>query len=333
MAFRHPSTFVDWHPKLTTFEWALCRYDFAILEDDAGGDGGSATLAVERGRGFLFPISRDFDRSGGIDSERKLLTRAGSKLAPLRGPTRVADVPAMNASDAETPAIAAPTPKQGSSEWLKAAQQQLPANATELQRRRLLVEEAEKRAAEARAMVALAKHDVTMSLNPSAERKGSGTKAAESSGGVGGGGGDGVPDTAEAASVLRSGSGSATAGSISTAIDKSSTPGHAAGLSRDEQRQRLQAVDRLRGEKAFRVAVRVAVVRWKNAVSKRKLRDKLGKAALGRELAVKVQHFFSYSLYVFPALFLRLLPVFYVRPSLPPWKCHGFFTFLADCMP
>ena len=50
-------------------------------------------------------------------------------------------------------------------------------------------------------------------------------------------------------------------------------------MMREERRDRLRAIDRMRGLRAFRVAVRVAVVRWKNSASKRRLRDKLARRA------------------------------------------------------
>ena len=260
---------------------ACRRYERIVLKDAAGGDGASATLAVERGRGFLFPISRDFDRSGGIDSERQLLTRAGSRLAPLGEPVHAADVPAMSGDDTKTPA-AAPNINQ-ESEWLTVAQRQLPGNTTELQKRRLLVEEAEKRATQARAMVAIARKDIATSLNPSAVTSDSGLNPTAAAGC------SRIPGQAAVNTLCSGGSVSGQVGK--TKIDKIATL-PTSGLSRDEQHQQLQAVDRLRGVKAFRIAVRVAVVRWKNAVSKRKLRDKLAKAALGRELAVKVVFLF-----------------------------------------
>ena len=53
-----------------------------FVDEDAGGDGGNATRLVARGRGFVFPISADFDPSGGAATERRLLSRSG-RLPPL----------------------------------------------------------------------------------------------------------------------------------------------------------------------------------------------------------------------------------------------------------
>ena len=251
--------FVPEHPSSL-----LTTVSSKFVDEENGGDGSNWRPVIELGRGFEFPISEHFDPSDGLDAERRALSRAG-RLAPLRksqepDPPNVVQVEKQSPKPQNT-AVGIPEVPRVEGE-------------SELQHIRRVVAEAERRAAEARRLTLAAQQEVETLTNPETKEHSRSNLAPE-----------GAKPQEKQARRLGNARQSPTNVFSSSATESRSQTHHMPHQDRELRKEQIKAMDNLRGLKAFRTAVQVAVSRWKNSAAKRKLRDKLKHQATKRAQA------------------------------------------------